>query len=185
MATLTFTEFIPAHQSKTGKTVPPKVKTADGTEYACGKDVHLPLVIGQPYECIVNSKPNGQYINHYLDSAVPLAAPVAAPTNGHAAQVHAPAPQVDVQRLIVKQSCLKAAVDLVSSGNANKAALLTLADALVDWVYGDRRLAQQSAAVRNPGAPVVSAETHPSRAGGRDDDDGYWSSVLADASGQA
>ena len=179
--TLTFTEFFPAHQSKSGKTVPPKVKTADGTEYACGKDVNLPLVIGQPYECIVTSKQNGQYTNHYLESAVPLSAPAPAPTNGHA-PVHAP--QVDVQRLIVKQSCLKAAVDLVSSGNADKKSLLTLADALVNWVYGERSGATVGQ-VRNPGAPVVSPETHPSRVSGRDDDDGYWSSVLAEASGQA
>ena len=37
-----------------------------------------------------------------------------------------------------------------------------------------------TAGVRNPSAPVVSASSHPSRNGGRDDDDGYWNAVLGD-----
>ena len=156
MAALTFTEFYPAHVSeKSGKQVPPKVKTADGVEYACGKNVNLPLVVGQSYEVIVTTKTNGQYINHYLQSAIPTGTapsttylpgnqPAPAATNGHAAApTPAPAKKDDYWRprdpkeelRIIRQSVLKAAVELTVAGHVKPERVFAQADEMVKWVY--------------------------------------------------
>ena len=51
------------------------------------------------------------------------------------------------------------------------------------WIRKDsepavRQVDPVTAGVRNPSAPVVSASSHPSRNGGRDDDDAYWNTGL-------
>ena len=137
---LTLTDFIAAQETKNGKMAPAKAKGHDGKTYALGRDVDAALILsavasGHPLEVEVSSKQttvNGkQYTNHYLNSAKRLPAASAEPSSslGETAGRPAEAPAVSKplpianpddyrQRLIVRQTALKAAAELVANDPA-------------------------------------------------------------------
>jgi hypothetical protein len=146
---LTFTEYLAPVTFKSGKTGPARWK-AGGTDYLLAKGVTVEA--GQSYECVVDTthSPDGVFTNHTVKSAVIVpatapesAAPVSAPSTsapssteaaGQAIDGPAVSPKPDVQMLIVRQSCLKSAVEL-TAGDYTPEEVFAMADRMVDWVY--------------------------------------------------
>jgi hypothetical protein len=155
MTTLIFQEFIPAKQSAaSGKMMPPKAKTADGTTFALNKSV-VDLIensLGFPLDCDTKTEQNGKYLNHFVLSAkhVSATAPVSAPT---ATSTPTPREAVGSDRSaassttrlrfgadtrsdeINRQSARRDAVSLVVAGIYPPDELWTLIDALANYTY--------------------------------------------------
>lgn len=147
MPVLTFDEFIPAKQSAAGKMMPPKAR-AGSTTFALNKGV-VDLIehsLGTLLDCETKTEQNGKYTNHFIVSAkhVAATAPESAPTKtsppSPTEAVVTPAaspsyPGNERERLIVRQSSLKAAVDWANANGLTAPDVLAIADSFVDWVY--------------------------------------------------
>jgi hypothetical protein len=163
---LTFTEVIASRKTASDKWTPTKAKATDGKTYVLAKSV-VPQVenaLGTALDCVTSSKSreyNGkEYTDFTVESAkhVAATAPVSAPTTTSTPTPQAvgsdrPAasPQLDRERLIVKQSAIKAAVELVVADKVPSANLWAVAEEIVSWVFeagapknnGPRSVAQQ------------------------------------------
>jgi len=160
MPVLTFTEFFEPKEA--GKS--PRAKASDGLSYFLNKEVidfiknrigGPPLEVtterkesaaGKPYHVVLSAKnvtaptTSSASISDIVKATAPESAPIQTSTPSFREAVATPAasPPIDVQRLIVRQSCLKSAVEWIvgsqhSSGRARDA--LELADMFVVWVY--------------------------------------------------
>ncbi len=178
---LTFSNFQDSHPSPKDatKTVPAKVKGNDGRDYTMSKAA-LTIVrenLGVSLEAEVTEKKNGTFTNYTVESArilatAPVSAPIAylrsdpvsgrpegpiqwtsTPSPTEAVVPHAAAsPKPDIQMLIVRQSCLKAAVEFFGTYKAPTEDVLTVADAFVDWVFKAADVAQVLPVAQSPAA---------------------------------
>jgi hypothetical protein len=155
---LTLSNFIDAHPSPkdASKTVPPKVTGSDGNSYALTRAVFDVVKdnLGSPLDVDVKTEIKGAFTNRSITAArVPATGPES-PTSTPPVQertVTAALPQPSSswqsndavrQRLIVKQSSLRAAIDLLAAKSETNVltdgdvrTALRVADTFVDWVF--------------------------------------------------
>jgi hypothetical protein len=161
---LTFSNFTDSHPSPkdASKTVPPKAKGSDGHEYVLGKAAYEIVRdnLGSPLDVDTSTKQNGAFTNYSVTAArraprvadgVPTAGPESPIPDIQGARTVAPIKTAAIpasslapafisdaarQRLIVKQSSLRAACDLVAKGYpADLKLIIELADTFVTWVF--------------------------------------------------
>lgn len=117
MPVITVDKLIPSTPSqKTGKMMPPKVKAGE-IYYIPAKGIFEKLHEGGTYEVATRQEQNGDFTNHYIESATLIDGPAApAHTNGFSA----PGEMSWKDKLILAQSSAKTAADLLPQmPNAN------------------------------------------------------------------
>jgi hypothetical protein len=153
---LTLSNFVEAHPSPkdASKTVPPKVTGSDGNSYALTKAVHEIVTsnLGVPLDVDVKVETKGAFTNRSIVSArIPATGPES-PTSTPNAQERT-VPNLPIQpssswqsndaarqRLIVRQSCLKTAVELLGHhpgeyGSEAEDEACRIADQFATWVF--------------------------------------------------